>query len=407
MRFGGPWLRMISPLFLVALLAPASANANGAIDVSVNEEGNGWRVVSTLRFGKAVTSKVVKLGQPTRLGSVFHLKVTHRGSTAAHLDAVTIGDAAAGAVEGASESAELARLKLAAKDDDLIDIANRSVILTFDAAKAQSVTIAARIEPPRISQVPFSFPVENLGRTMASGARFYRYRVGARPGRLTVDGAIKDEQLGEPLFVATSRPGTGHPVGQVYAWVKDDRETLYVAFDFLSDNTLDGEKDYATLHVNAGGTVRAYRVSVSSQRYGKSGFGYTPRATYQHKTYEFAVPLAELGKNPRDLGLAFWAYGTAAPDLGPDGAVDASDPKPDTKTSDKGAPPADKGTTADAPAVDSKAAVSDGPAPQGDSPAKKDDSGCDCALGATDELPSLALLALCFGIMLVGRRRRH
>ena len=52
-------------------------------------------------------------------------------------------------------------------------------------------------------------------------------------------------------------------------------------------------------------------------KWGNADFTYTDKVPYQHKVYEFAIPLKEIGitdsKNADELKLAFAAYGTAAP----------------------------------------------------------------------------------------------
>jgi hypothetical protein len=60
------------------------------------------------------------------------------------------------------------------------------------------------------------------------------------------------------------------------------------------------------------GDVREFRVNVADTRWGEPRFTYTPRVRYQHKVYDFVIPLSEFG-DARSLDLAFAAYGTAAP----------------------------------------------------------------------------------------------
>lgn len=51
--------------------------------------------------------------------------------------------------------------------------------------------------------------------------------------------------------------------------------------------------------------------------WGKPSFIYTDKVAYQHKVYEFSIPLSELGVSSgdedKDLLIAFSAYGTAGP----------------------------------------------------------------------------------------------
>jgi uncharacterized delta-60 repeat protein len=163
---------------------------------------------------------------------------------------------------------------------------------------------------------------------MSADSAFYTYAWDSAPGSLSVDGDLAGEGLGRPFFVEFSETGSGHPSGYTFGWVRNDDDTLYVALDFVPDNTMDGEKDYATVYVRSPQTLKVlktFRVSMPEQSWGRPGFVYTPRAVYQHKVYEFAIPLHELDLDdispgtPFDqahgkaLELAFAAYGTAAP----------------------------------------------------------------------------------------------
>jgi hypothetical protein len=86
--------------------------------------------------------------------------------------------------------------------------------------------------------------------------------------------------------------------------------------DFTPDNTMDGDKDYATVYVKTEEGLKEFKVSVPETRWGKAEFSYTDKVPYQHKVYEFTIPIEELGideiKKETELQLAFSAYGTAA-----------------------------------------------------------------------------------------------
>jgi len=140
--------------------------------------------------------------------------------------------------------------------------------------------------------------------------------VGSNPGRLDVDGDLATEELEEPFFREFSQPGTGHPAAFTYGWIRNDEENIYVALDFVPDNTMDGDKDYAAVYLRGTEGVKEFRVSVPERSWGAPGFEYTDRADYQHKVYEFSIPLYEVGlSRPGSndaVDVAFAAYGTAA-----------------------------------------------------------------------------------------------
>jgi|GEM_PF-1360617 len=204
-----------------------------------------------------------------------------------------------------------------------------------------TLRVVARVEPLTIGKTPFQFPRENLYQTMTSKSRFYTYHLHAERAVLKIDGDLEEVASEKPFFKEYSRTGSGHPSGFTYGWVRNDDENLYVAMDFTPDNTMDGEKDYAKVYVKTAAGLKEFKVSMPERSWGSPGFTYTDKVGYQHKVYEFKIPLSRLvPTNPPDalssthffpplskggpggfsekesameIQLAFAAYGTAAP----------------------------------------------------------------------------------------------
>ena len=316
-------LLMFVLAFMVVFLSgamPAHAqsgnvDAKGQFDVSILRNGQ-WVSIGTLAYGKDISGQTLDVAglMPGQVA----VSVSYAGDTAAQMDAVKLSDQAPIAVQGTAEDSALALKKLASIDYDVIDAANRLLTFTFElpAGETPVLTLAARIEPETISKTPFQFPAANQFRKMSPSSSFYPYAFDSRPCRLTVNGDLNDDNLGEPFFKEFTKPTTGHPASYTYGWVCNDAQNLYAAIDFLSDDTMDGDKDYAKVYVNAPNGLHEFQVSVPEQRWGKSGFIYTARAVYQHKAYEFQIPLNEIGLTQAQPGerveLAFAAYGTAA-----------------------------------------------------------------------------------------------
>lgn len=302
-------------LLLITLLPPVWAEqADGFFQVSVKTK-HGWRSAGRLTFDKDLREQYVRLGRLAATDPV-RLRLTHRGDTAAHIDAIRLDDAVAETVAGALE--ESAVEKLAAADLDVADASGRTLELTFDRPRGQPLlALTARIEPRRLSKTPFRFPAENLRKPMSTASAFYEYELGSRPGSLATDGELAGEALGDPFFVEFCKAGSGHPSTYAYGWVKDDGAALYVAIDLAGDNTMDGDEDYAAVYAVTPSGLRRFEQSVPRQEWGKPGFSYTDAVAYQHKVYEFRIPLAELGLDgnggERTVQLAFEAYGTLAP----------------------------------------------------------------------------------------------
>jgi hypothetical protein len=89
---------------------------------------------------------------------------------------------------------------------------------------------------------------------------------------------------------------------------------LYVAIDFTPDNTFDGDADYTKVYVKTNSGVKEFKVSVPETTWGQQFFTYTDKVSYQHKVYEYQIPLASLdiAAGQTELQLGFAAYGTAA-----------------------------------------------------------------------------------------------
>ena len=295
---------------------PISQPSNGQLTVAVHT-ADGWVEVGSPAFGKHLAERVIDLSNH-EIPVPLRVRVAHDGATAAHIDSLLFDGRGPAEVEGASEDGQLAVVKAGRTDHDLIDVRGRSLVFVFEGVSdVGRLSLTARIEPVRISKVPFHYPLDNLYETVDEASAFYPYALDSQRGRLDVDGDLEGEGLGEPFFKAYSTTGTGHPSDYTYGWVRNDDENLYVALDFVPDNTMDGAEDYARVYVNTPSGIRRYQVSVPDQRWGMPGFEYTSRAAYQHKVYEFSIPFDELGVHPHStasqLELAFAAYGTAAP----------------------------------------------------------------------------------------------
>jgi hypothetical protein len=289
---------------------------NGELVVQLWEDG-GWREAGKLPFGKSVHVQELDLVDlPSGMETTIRLEKS--GGGAAHLDAVFLGGAAPTRV---NNGGGLPPAKLAAMDNDLINIDEGGVELVFKGCKGSTLTVAARIEPVVISKIPFQFPRINTYRTMSENAAFYSYTPGSAWATLSLGEMLGYVEEREPFFKEYVVPGSGHPPGYVYGWVMNDDENLYVALDFTPDNTVDGELDYAKVYVLTVDGLKEFKVTQSEQTWGRANFTYTDKVNYEHKFYEFVIPLKEIGiadagvsgSEAQEIRIAFAAYGTAAP----------------------------------------------------------------------------------------------
>jgi len=304
----------IVPLPVVhAVVDPGSGEqirANGEFVVYVLNESE-WQEMGSLSFGKSLQEKQLDLSGRIADSGAIILKIVQRGGNAAHLDSVLLGAATPSKVDGGEG---LPLKKLSVKDNDVIDLDEGGVALTFSASEGSAIlAVTGRIEDAVITKTPFHYPVENLYREIDERATFYSYSLNSKRGGYEIGSMIEAVSADQPLFKEYSVPGTGHPEGYTYGWVMNDDKNLYVVMDFTPDNTMDGDKDYGKVYVKTAAGVKEFKISVPDTTWGMPYFVYTDKVGYQHKAYEFVIPLSELGASSGAVQLAFAAYGTAAP----------------------------------------------------------------------------------------------
>jgi hypothetical protein len=267
----------------------------------------------SLSFDKYFRSTEMNLSDYISGDKSVKIRLVQKGGGAAHIDAVLLGGRPPVEVKGIEDV--LALKKVSEKDFDVVDAFGKSIELVFPSGGIDKVlSLTARVEGARISETPFQFPRENLFKEMTGDSEFYRYRLMAGDLPATTGRRGMSEN---PFFKEYSVTGSGHPSGFTYGWVRNDGQNLYVTIDFTPDDTMDGDKDYARVYVKTERGIRDFKVSVPETKWGRPDFTYTDKVAYQHKVYDFAIPLMEIGvedaNRQKELLLAFAAYGTATP----------------------------------------------------------------------------------------------
>jgi len=282
----------------------------------------GWAPAGEISEDQFLRAQSIDVSRWSASGEVT-IKLAVDAPGAAHVDSLLVNG-----VLPLGLDARLVR-KLGKTDNDIVsysEVAGRP--LTFKTGTKALLTIVGRIEAAVIGTEPVAFPVSNTYKQAGEFKDFYPYRVGSHPWSPTIDGSILGEQLGNPLFKETFPLGSGHPESPIYGWIGDDGTYFYAVMDVTGDNTLDGTKDYAKVYAKTREGVREFKITTAEERWGKAGFQYTDKVAWEHKVYEFAIPLAEIapaGSGP--LQLAFAAYGTlAAPDINYSTDVNGVDP---------------------------------------------------------------------------------
>lgn len=278
-----------------AFAAEAGGQANGVYAVQVLS-GGAWKTVGTASFGLHYTTRTVSLP-----GDHDLVRLVQSGGTAAQLDSVSLDGLAPSAVSGSADL--LALKKVLATDNDVTNAYGDAVVLTFPSG-GSTLQIDARIQGDISGAFPFEYPAANSYKPVDLASSFYSYRVGDVPTAI--------DTAGTPFIRVFSAPGTGHPMGYTYAWVADDAKYLLVTIDFTPDNTMDGDEDYAKVHVKTTDGVKDFKVSVAERTWGVAAFTYTDKVSYQHKLYTFKIPWSAIGTRSGAVGLSFTAYGTSA-----------------------------------------------------------------------------------------------
>lgn len=282
---------------------------NGVFEIAA-EIDNQWIKLGELGFGKFQETKEIDCGDYLK-GEDALIRITQNGGGASYLDAVFLDGVQAVKANG-SEGKVLSKLS---KEDLDVTPVEDGITLEFKVSGNNGIlSVTGRIEPVDISKEPLQFPLLNTPKNKDDIKEFYTYEINSNFGTVIADGNIEEIKGKDPLVEEFRKTGSGHPFGYVYFWVMNDEENLYVTMDVTVDNTYDGDKDYGKVYINTSEGIKEYKVSVPETKWGNTSFTYTDKVPYEHKVYEFKIPLSELG-NQDEIEIAFAVYGTAvAPD---------------------------------------------------------------------------------------------
>ena len=275
-----------------ALATPAIPQPLGDRGFKVYQKVAGeWRAAGFLAFNEFFSEAKLPVGNGEK---PLVLRLEKIGIGNGHLDLARVNGQRPQAVDG--DGSPFSLMKLEAKDFDVVRFAENDRFLELQFPTGGELRIAARVEGSFISQTPFRFPPSNNYSLISPKSEFYRFSPTTEP---------------QILFAEETSPGTGHPWGVATASSMLDSRNLYVRLDFQSDNTLDGGKDYASLHLHTTDGVKTFTVRQDERRWGEAKFGYTSEVPWQHKIYDFTIPRSELPES-ETIELAMSAYGTAA-----------------------------------------------------------------------------------------------
>lgn len=251
-----------------------------------------WRNAGFILFDNLFREQSIRLGIE---GQPLTLRLKKVGPGPGHVDFARINGSLPNSIRYVDDPVPLA--KLAAKDFDVVHVPEETGFVEIQFPTGGELRLAARVEGKVVSETPFRFPPSNFETPITDQSDFYT---------LTLE---KTPRL---IFSEETSPGTGHPWAMTTASAMIREDMLHVRLDFAPDNTLDGGKDYASLHLRTAEGVKTYTITQNDHRWGKAGFSYTPAVPWQHKLYDFIIPLAQLPDRGK-IELAMSAYGTAGP----------------------------------------------------------------------------------------------
>ena len=286
-----------------------SMHSNGRFLVEV-KRGALWSNVGSIACDEFLREEHLNLGTELPKNAVVTLRLSRNGGGAAHLDKVTLGGQSPQQVLGASGEA---LKKLTRRDFDLL-AAEQPIELSFIAPEQGDavLTVIGRIEAEAIGTNAFMIPRQNYCQALdGPNATYLPYQLDRSSHKVAPDRARVMKE--KPFIREFLRSGSGHPSEYLHGWVSNDRDNLYVTLDFAGDNTMDNDKDFAKVFARSGDNVREFKLTESDHHWGAVDFTYTPAAVWQHKLYEFRIPLSELdGDHSQPLQLAFSTYGTCS-----------------------------------------------------------------------------------------------
>ncbi len=285
-------------LLPMAAMAAQTNETPAAADNAVTlyaDYGNGFELLSSLYFEDSVTEQSVTVDRP-----ITALRVVKGVCYELNLDRLTLNGACPAGYER----------KLSATDNDLIEVEDS---MDFALSGSGELVIAGRA-PVEVRGEEYSFKFPQSPVPITPRSEFYSYTLGSNTGSFADD--VLTVPDAEALFITEMcHPTSGHPDAPMDIYVADDGETLYVFFEAFLDNTFDHGKDFASVHVKCGDTVKTYKVRTTEENsYGAWWFDYTDSSDdydWQHMCYVVEIPLEDLEARDGALDLAFEYYGTA------------------------------------------------------------------------------------------------
>ncbi len=273
-------------------------NGNGRSYHIYVEGKEGWTLVETLHLSRNYERTTVTL--PSGAGE-YRVRIVQSGGVAAHVDQMVLLDGETVVpVSAVCDGSDIVE-KLYAVDNDVADIWERTIELTWQGTfVSPTLLLVANEEQPA-----YISPIRTPSIMHPTLMELYTLE---DSGAIMVDGEPDD--LAVPDFSDYWAPTSGHPAGDTLVWLRSDGEYLYGAMEVTADNTYD-MTGWGSLYIATDNVVREFRVDASDESYGVGGFVYTDTVGWQHMLYEFQIPLADIDASIGDtIRVGYGSYGT-------------------------------------------------------------------------------------------------
>lgn len=205
------------------------------------------------------------------------VRIEHQGTDTAHLDAVLLDG------RPPQEYTD----KLGAYDYDVIDAREKTLELNW---KQPGTTLEITGIAEDLIGVPYTWPK---------------------------DGSTLAYTIGETQTYAYHQPSySTHPVATRYATFSTVDNALAVHIDWGSDNTLDYGGDWAQLRIFGQNGVQEFEIDHDHTEWGTGTYEYTSLVPWQHKTYDFTIPLSIINSEHGDtieFQINYYGTGGAPP----------------------------------------------------------------------------------------------
>ncbi|MFC1846146.1 hypothetical protein ACFLYM_01870 [Chloroflexota bacterium] len=276
-------------------------NNQGSFSIFVFKDGE-WQLQGKLSFSNYETLQMPLSNNTGKL----KLRLVQEGHDAAFVDYVTVQKYGTSFLPTS-----------AINIDDNTDVLTKIIYPDYDVCNGwDSMLEIVWDSAPEDAALVMRAMEEDLGE--GHGAPFYypwpweHYTLSyllIDDGGITVDGLLREYTV--PDFRVFWQPYSSHPDGYTYGWIHCDNEYLYAAVEVTGDNTAD-DGDWGALYVMVDGKQKEFRIS-DDQTWGFRGFQYTSSVPYEHRIYEFKIPLSEINAVVgNEIQYSFGAYGTLA-----------------------------------------------------------------------------------------------